>query len=95
VRPAEADGLDFGEGIEVHQSRASLSELTQVFLNSPIYLRDKDGVRGEWLMIGPTDGGRFLTVAVVCDEARWLLRPITALNSTPWQVARWRRQRGR
>ena len=97
VHPAEADYLQFDDAnqAELAAHDVSPTDASQVFWNSPIYMPNRRSVTGEWLMIGPTDGGRFLTISVVCDEITWLTRPITGWDSDPSQVARWRKQRGR
>jgi DNA adenine methylase len=46
-------------------------------------------------MLGDTDGGRALTVAVVTLEILMWLRPITGWNSSTGELTRWRRGRAR
>jgi hypothetical protein len=97
VHPSEADDLDFDDENEAHLARHNVTplEVVQVHRNQPVYVPNKAGVTAPWLMLGDTDGGRPLTVAVICLEAQLRLRPITGRTSEPLELARWRPTRGR
>lgn len=70
-------------------------EVFEVFDSDPVYVPNKKGRSAHWKMLGDTDGGRALTILVVCQEVRRLLRPITGWDSQSWELTRWRPRRGR
>lgn len=92
MHPWEADDLEFDEVNEAHLARHDISatEVTQVWLNKPVYVPNKKGLAATWLMLGDTLGGRSLTVAVVTLEEVLRLRPITGWDSTAGELTRWR-----
>jgi uncharacterized DUF497 family protein len=95
--PACAEDLEFDEVNEEHLARHGISatEVTQVWLNEPVYVPNKKGLTATWLMLGDTTGGRSLSVAVVTLEVVQRLRPITGWNSTAGELTRWRPGRRR
>jgi uncharacterized DUF497 family protein len=95
LHPCDADDLEFDEVNEVHLARHGISatEVTQVWLNRPLYVPNKRGLTCTWLMLSDTLGGRSLTVAVVTLEEVLRLRPVTGWNSTSGELTRWRRAR--
>lgn len=96
MHPAEADDLEFDDANEEHLAAHGLSagEVFEVWVNSPTYVPNKKGPTATWLMLGDTDGGRALTIGVLCKEgASQLLRPITGWDSTDGELTRWRGQR--
>jgi uncharacterized DUF497 family protein len=97
LHPGHADDLEFDEVNEAHLARhgISVTEVTQVWLNEPVYVPNKSGLTAAWLMLGDTTGGRCLTVAVVTLQVVWRLRPITGWNSTAGELTRWRPGRGK
>lgn len=92
LHPTDADDLEFDEVNEAHLARhgISVTEVTQVWLNGPVYVPNKKGLAATWLMLGDTQGGRSLTVAVVTLEEVLRLRPITGWNSSAGELTRWR-----
>lgn len=92
MHPWEADDLEFDEVNEAHLARHDISatEVTQVWLNKPVYVPNKKGLAATWLMLRDTLGGRSLTVAVVTLEEVLRLRPITGWDSTAGELTRWR-----
>ena len=92
LHPDEADDLDFDEANLDHlaKHRITPAEVLEVWLNSPVYVPNKKGLAATHLMLGDTDGGRAMTIGVVTDEARRLLRPITGWDSTAGELTRWR-----
>lgn len=97
MHPRDADDLQFDEGNEAHLAvhNINAAEVTQVWLNGPVYVPNKKNVTAGWLMLGDTSGGRALTIAVLVLEAQRLLRPITGWESTLSDLTRWRpRRRG-
>lgn len=95
LHPRDAEDLEFDEINEAHLARRGIiaTEVTQVWLNQPVYVPNKRGLTATWLMLGDTAGGRSLTVAVLTLEAVLRLRPITGWNSTAGELTRWRRRR--
>jgi uncharacterized DUF497 family protein len=89
--PDDAEWLDFDDDNESHLAghAVSASELLQVFMDEPLWARNKKGRTGTWLMVGRTHGGRPLVAAVIFDETRNCVRPITARTCTAVEVARW------
>ena len=97
MHPGQADDLEFDEVNEAHLARHGISatEVTQVWLNEPIYVPNKEALTARWLMLGDTAGGRSLTVAVVTLDLVRRLKPITGWNSTAGELTRWRPGRAR
>jgi hypothetical protein len=91
--PATASGIELlpedersgFEGTEAHLARHNVTpiEVDQVFLNRPVWLRNKANRRANWRMLGRTDGGRALDVKILWDEDRDVLVPVTA-----WEASR-------
>lgn len=92
MHPRDAEDLEFDEVNEAHLARRGITatDVTQVWLNSPTYVPNKKGLTAAWLMLGDTEGGRSLTVAVLTLEQVLRLRPITGWNSTAGELTRWR-----
>jgi uncharacterized DUF497 family protein len=92
MHPRDAEGLHFDDDNEAHLAghRLSIAEVSQVWLNSPLYVPNKKGLTAAWLMLGDTHGGRAVTVAVLVLEIPRLLRPITGWDSTAAELTRWR-----
>lgn len=91
--PSSADGIDWDpgdeesgrEGAVEHLDRLhgiSAEEVEQVFRNDPVWLKNKKGRRGNWRMLGRTDGGRPLDIKVLWDENRGVILPITGLPAS-------------
>jgi uncharacterized DUF497 family protein len=89
--PWDAEYLEFDEDNIDHfaKHRVTPSEVLAVFNNEPLWAANKKGVTGTHLMIGRTNGGRALVIAVIYDEARAMLRPITARSCTVAEIGRW------
>jgi hypothetical protein len=70
VHPDEADDLEIDEANEEHlvQHHVTALEVFQVWQNGPVYAPNKRGLTAAWLMLGDTDGGRSLTIAVLVKE---------------------------
>lgn len=90
MHPDDAEDLQFDEGNDGHLTRASPLEIFQVWCNEPDFVPNRRGLAATWLMLGVTDGGRALTVPVLCVAATRSLRPITAWESTDAELTRWR-----
>ena len=92
MHPRDAEDIEFDDINELHLARhgVTATEVVQVWLNMPVYVQNKKGVTAAWLMLGDTEGGRSLTVAVLTIETMCRLRPITGRNSTVGELTRWR-----
>ena len=89
--PEDAEFLEFDEANETHLAIRDVipTEVMQVFLGDPLWAPNVKGRTADWLMIGRTDGGRPLVVAVIYDEVRSALRPITARTCDKDEVSKW------
>ena len=85
MHPSDASELEWDEGNESELDRHGIApdEVEQVFDNHPTWAVNKTSGSGEWLMIGRTDGGRFLTIVVTTTDRPWFIRAITGWDSTP------------
>lgn len=95
VHPRDAEDLEFDEANEAHLAHHHITalEVVQVWWSEPVYVPNRKGLAAAWLMFGDTDAGRSLTIAVVVDDIRSRLRPITGWDSTSGELTRWRRER--
>jgi hypothetical protein len=70
----------------------TVSEVQQVLDSRPRFFRNSGQRRASHVMVGPTFGGRLLTVPVE-EWGTGLWRPVTAFDATPGQAARYRSAR--
>ena len=91
AHPCTAEHLEFDEGNEGHVTKhgISVSELMQVFAGDPLWSRNVRGHTAAWRMIGRTAGGRAVVAVVVYDEGRRSVRPVSARECEPHEVAKW------
>ena len=89
--PWDAELLEFDDDNTEHFAghNVSASEILAVFDNDPLWAANKKGRSGTHLMIGRSNGNRPLVIAVVYDDARRVLRPITARTCTLAEVNKW------
>ena len=66
-------------------------EVWQVWTNAPRYFRNKRGRSATHLMIGPTFGGRMLTVPLAPTAQDDVWRPATAYDATTGDRKRYNR----
>ena len=90
--PLDAELLEIDDGNELHVTAHGVSvvEVEQVFEDDPLWVPNKKGRTGNYLMVGRTNGNRPVTTAVVYDDIRRTVRPITAYESTDAEITRWR-----
>jgi len=90
--PSGASWVEFDEVNEEHLAGHDVSaiEVWQVFEDDPLWAKNKKNMAAAWLMIGRTYGGRPLVVAVLYDENRECIRPVTGRTCETEEVARWR-----
>ena len=74
---------------EMARHRVTAREVLQVLDGDPVFLPNKRGHEAPIVMIGPTFGGRVLTVPLgrTGTEAVW--RPATAWDSSGGELARY------
>lgn len=86
----QIDDLEFDEWneAEMAQHQVSVREVLQVLDNAPRFFRNKKGHAATLRMIGPTFGGRYLTVPLQPTSRPGVWRPATAWDSS--EAERWR-----
>ena len=91
AHPEDAELVEFDDANEAHLAahRVSPAEVVQVFNADPLWAANVKGRTADWLMIGRTRAGRALVVAVIFDEARSVLRPVTARSCDEREVSKW------
>ena len=91
LHPRDAEIVEWDEGNlgELDAHKITAAEVEQVWRNRPTFARNKKDAAGDWKMMGRSDGGRRLTIVVVCDEVRRTMRPITGWNSTAGELTRY------
>lgn len=89
--------LQFDEWNEEELSRHGVlpREVNQVLDGTPVFLPNKKRHAARILMIGPTLGGRFLTVPLARTPVEGVWRPATAWGSDADEISRYRATRGR
>jgi uncharacterized DUF497 family protein len=92
--PYDAEFIDFGdEDNELHitNKKVSLVELEQVFYGDCRFVANKgQGRTAPYLMIGRTNANRPITAAVLYDEIRLAVIPISARKSEDWEINKWK-----
>lgn len=91
AHPSGAESIDFDEGneSELARHRITLSEVMQIALNDPTWAPNKKGRAATWIAVGYTDGGRALTIPMLYDGRRRVLRPITGWDCSEAERARY------
>ena len=74
---------------EMARHRVSPRDVRQVLNNAPRFFRNKKGRSATQVMIGPTDGGRMLTVPLTPTSIRGMWRPATAFDAGRADLARY------
>jgi hypothetical protein len=59
-------------------ARVSAAEISEVFINNPVFRRNKSGRTADYVAIGVTDGGSQVRVNFIYDRARRTARPVSA-----------------
>ncbi|MGO9926226.1 MAG: hypothetical protein ACLPLP_08820 [Mycobacterium sp.] len=92
--PEDAEYIDFGDEYnELHITNKGVSvvELAQVFYGDRRFVPNTGpGRTASYLMIGRTKGNRPITAAVLYDEIRLVITPISARESEDGEINRWR-----
>jgi hypothetical protein len=82
--------IDDWNADEAARHGVSEREIRQVLDGEPVFLPNKRGHRASIIMIGPTYGGRMLTIPLAPTDVEEVWRPATAWNSSPGECARYR-----
>jgi hypothetical protein len=95
--PIRIDDLEFDEGNEDEMAahRVTAEEVRQVLDERPVFLPNKKGHAAPVVMIGPTFGGRLLTVPLARTNAPTTWRPASAWDSSRGEVTRYHAVRQR
>jgi hypothetical protein len=95
MRPRVFD-LQFDEANEEEAARHSVTvrEIRQVLDQGPIFVQNKKGHAAPIVMIGPTFGGRLLTIPLAPTALDGVWRPATAWDASPGERSRYRAARG-
>jgi uncharacterized DUF497 family protein len=90
---SEAEGFEWDEGNESELARHHItpSEVEQVFDNNPAWAANRRGRSGDWVMYGPTNGGRALTIIMLVKEPK--IRAVTGWDMSPGERTRYVRRR--
>ena len=88
VRVYDLQFDEWNEG-EMARHHVTAREVLQVLDGDPVFLPNKRGHAAPIIMIGPTFGGRFLTVPLGRTGAEGVWRPATAWDSSSGERARY------
>lgn len=85
------DDLQFDEWNESEMARHHVGEreVRQVLDGEPVFLPNKKGHKAPIVMLGPTYGGRLLTVPLGRTDVQGLWRPASAWDSSKGERARY------
>src|SRR5438132_1274116 len=84
-------GLEFDEFNEAEMNRHHVTrdEVIEVWQNLPIYLRNAKRHTARYIMVGHTNGGRWLAVPIrSIEEKPGVWRPATAFDAPPAHIIR-------
>lgn len=89
--PREAESWEWDEDNESELAAHGISvdEVEQVWAEGPEWVRNKKHRAGDYKMLGPTFGGRLLTIVVRYNPDRRSNRAITGWDSTDGEKTRY------
>lgn len=94
--PEHAEHFEWDDNEEESGNTAHLAahgiathEAEEVFANGGVFVPNKRSGSGDWKLIGPTNGGRLLTLILVYKAERRVLRVFTGWESTNAERRRW------
>jgi hypothetical protein len=95
MHPRDAEGFEWREEDEdeLWTHRIRPSEVEQVRLNRPVWAPNKKYRRGDYIMVGETDGGRRLTIPVRVLPGTRRLQAITGWDSSRADLSKYGRDR--
>lgn len=76
---------------EIEAHGITEDEVESVLTTDPRFVVKKRGRAGAYLMIGPSLGGKMLTVPITPTGSPGLWRPVTAWPSSRGELTRWQR----
>jgi hypothetical protein len=93
--PLKVWDLQFDDDNEAEFGRHHVSahEILQVLDSAPVFFRNRKRHSATILMVGPTNGGRMLTVPLAPLPIEGVWRPATAWDSDPDEALRYTAQR--
>ena len=74
---------------KLHSHGVTVREARQVLLNAPRFLRNRSEGGAPFVLIGPTFGGRFITLPIDPTDERGVWRPRTGYPSRANERARY------
>ncbi len=88
---AQVQELEWDEVNEEHAWAHGLTPTIaeEVLTNTPIFLRNKKGLAGTHLVVGPDRHGRFWTFSILPTRRSGVWRPITGWPSSKGEVVRY------
>lgn len=69
--------------------QVNLVEISQVYENSPEFIKNMNRYPGTWLMIGRTDGNRPVICSITYDSVTRAIKPRNARFCTDREVEKW------
>lgn len=89
--PREAESWEWDEDNESELAAhfISVDEVDQVWAEGPEWVRNRKHRSGDYKMLGPTFGGRLLTIVVRYNPDRRINRAITGWDSTDGEKTRY------
>jgi hypothetical protein len=95
--PVRVTDLEFDAWNEAEFDRHGVGEreIRQVLDNEPVFFRNKRPHAAQLVMVGPTLGGRLLTVPLAPTTREGVWRPATAWDASDGERARYRAGHGR
>ena len=90
------EALEFDDANEAECARhgVTVREIRQVLEHEPAFFQNKRPHRAQRIMVGPTYGGRFLTVPLAETPVEGVWRPATAWDSGDGERGRYRSAHG-
>lgn len=94
LEPDLIQGFEFDVGNLLHLLNRHIepADVWEVFYSDPVFIEDRSGGSGDWLMIAPIPGG-WLTIVLTepnSGDPR-MARPITGWSSERWEVEEYER----
>jgi len=88
--PINSEWIDLeDETGHLGKHQVNLIEVSQVYKNSPIFIKNMNKYPGTWLMIGRTDGNRAVICSISYDPTSRAVRPRNARFCTDREVEKW------
>lgn len=93
MHPKDAEGFEWDEANETElfsvEHPVFPHEVEEVFLNGPLWAPNKKDASGDWKMMGRTNAGRRLTIALSVNDRTRYLRAITGWDATTGEKTRY------